>query len=199
MAPSLGKGWGMGIPLAARNSEPVTWPTAERSPHKSPSPVDGGAVGGLRWAHWCTRCHSLFGRPAQRRRPGEQSSGGSADGVTPSAATGAAFEPVRSLRGFAVFGLPSGPASGMAGDRGDDLTGGTGPERSDGSGPHVSSSSGFVAAQRQGNRARDPRAREWAASQCRQLRRPGQRLFDARTQCALKRRTKRGAKPPGSR
>ena len=38
-----GGGWGH---LAARNSEPVTWPTAERSPHKSPSPVDGGAVGG---------------------------------------------------------------------------------------------------------------------------------------------------------
>src|SRR5690606_20845580 len=38
-----GGGWGN---LAARSSEPVTWPTAERSPHKSPSPVDGGAVGG---------------------------------------------------------------------------------------------------------------------------------------------------------
>lgn len=61
---------------------------------------------------------SLFGRPAKRRRPHHLSSGGSADGVTPSAATGAAFEPLRSLQGFAVSGIPSGPASGMASARG---------------------------------------------------------------------------------
>ena len=148
-----GGGWGN---LAARNSEPVTWPTAERSPHKSPSPVDGGAVGGLRWAQWRTCCPNLFGRPAKRRRPGDLSSGDPADGVTPSAATGAAFEPMRSLQGFAVSGISSGPASGTAGDRGDDLAGGTGSQRSGGSGPNVSSSSGLVPAQREGNQTAIP-------------------------------------------
>ena len=98
----------------------------------------------------------LFGRPAKRRRPSELSSGGSADGVTPSAATGAAFEPLRSPQGFAVSGSPSGPASGMAGDRGDDLAGRTGPERSGGSGTNISSSSGLVPAQREGNQTAIP-------------------------------------------
>ena len=76
--------------------------------------------------------------------------------MTPSEATGAAFEPMRSLQGFAVSGIPSGPASGMAGDRGDDLAGGTGPERRGGSGPTASSSSGLVPAQREGNQAAIP-------------------------------------------
>ena len=84
------------------------------------------------------------------------SSGDSADGVTPSAATGATFEPLRSLQWFTVSGIPSGPASGMAGDRGDDLAGGTGPQRSGGSGPNVSSSSGLVHAQREGNQTAIP-------------------------------------------
>ena len=163
--PRAGGGWARPLPsgrgggrepLAARISEPVTWPTAERSPHKSPSPVDGGAVGGVRWAPWRTRCPNLFGRPAQRRRPDDGSSGGSANGVTPSAATGAAFEPLRSLQGFPVSGIPNGPASGIASDRGDDLAGGTGPQRSGGSGPNVSSSSGFVPAQREGNHTAVP-------------------------------------------
>lgn len=159
-----GGGWGH---LAARNSEPVTWPTAERSPHKSPSPVDGGAVGGVRWAQWRTRCPSLFGRPAKRRRPHYLSSGVSADGVTPSAATGAAFEPLRSLQGFAVSGIPSGPASGLAGDRGDDLAGGTGPQRSAAQRREWTERQ-FV--QRARSRAagrkpdRDPRARDRAAA-----------------------------------
>jgi len=105
---------------------------------------------------WRTRCHSLFGRPAKRRRPSYLSSGGSANGVTPSAATGAAFEPMRSLQGFTDPKAPSGPASGMAGDRGDDLAGGTGPERSGGSGSNVSSSSRLVHAQREGSQTPIP-------------------------------------------
>ena len=70
------EGVGDGETKRSRSGEPVTWPTAERSPHKSPSPMDGGAVGGVRWVRWRTRCPNLFGRPAQRRRPGELSSGG---------------------------------------------------------------------------------------------------------------------------
>ena len=139
---------------------------------------------------------SVFGRPAQRRSPGELSSGGSADGVTPSAATGAAFEPLRSLQGFTDPKASSGPASGMAGDRGDDLTGGTGPQRSGGIGPNASSSSGLAPAQREGNqtaipghgtgplRSVLPAVPAWSAA-----------LRSTRVERALLRRTKGGEAP----
>lgn len=64
---------------------------------------------------------------------------------------------MRSLQGFTDPKASSGPASGLAGDRGHDLAGGTGPQRSDGSGPNVSSSSGLVPAQREGNQTAIPR------------------------------------------
>ncbi len=63
---------------------------------------------------------------------------------------------MRSLQGFTDPKAYSGPASGMASDRGDDLAGGTGPERSGGSEPNVSSSSGLVPAQREGNQTAIP-------------------------------------------
>ena len=66
-------------------------------------------------------------------------SGGSAADVPPSAATGAAVEPVRALRCTSAF---SGPASGVAGDRGDDLAGVQRAKRSAVIGTTVSSSSG---------------------------------------------------------
>ena len=57
----------------------------------------------------------------------------------------------------------SGPASGMAGDRGDDLAGVQQTKRSGVNGAPVSSSSGPRSRTREGNKARDPRARERAA------------------------------------
>jgi hypothetical protein len=57
----------------------------------------------------------------------------------------------------------SGPASGMAGDRGDDLAGVQRTERSGVNGTTVSSSSGPRSRTCEGNSARDPRARERAA------------------------------------
>ena len=63
-------------------------------------------------------------RVAQRSKASEATrnitnTGGSASDVTPSAATGAAVEPVRALQAV-VF---SDPASGVAGGRGGDLAG----------------------------------------------------------------------------
>jgi hypothetical protein len=134
----------MGNPRS-RSSEPVTWPTAERSPHKSPSPGTGAPWGDCGGLHGACAARASSGDQTTRRRRDALSSGGSAGGVTPSAATGAAFEPLRSLQDFGVSDIrsSSGPATGMAGDRGDDLAGGTGPQRSGGSGPSVSSSSGL--------------------------------------------------------
>jgi hypothetical protein len=59
------------------------------------------------------------------------SSGGPAADVTPSAANGAAVEPLRALRCITDFSGPGAP--GLAGDRGDDLTGAapSGATRSD--------------------------------------------------------------------
>ena len=57
----------------------------------------------------------------------------------------------------------SGPASGMAGDRGDELAGVQRTKRSGVSGTPVSSSSGPPLRTREGNKARDPRSRERAA------------------------------------
>ena len=51
----------------------------------------------------------------------------------------------------------------MAGDRGDDLAGVQRTKRSGVNGTPVSSSSGPRSRTREGNKARDPRAREWAA------------------------------------
>ena len=109
----------------------------------SPSQVDGGAVGGARWDDWRTGCHLTTAGAASRPmcqlawRSGCSetdrtitSSGGSASDVPPSAATGAAVEPLRASVGIPAF---SGPATGMAGDRGGDLAGAapSGAQRSD--------------------------------------------------------------------
>ena len=63
----------------------------------------------------------------------------------------------------------SGPASGMAGVRGDDLAGVQRTERSGVNGTPASSSSGPRSRTREGNKARDPRSRE--RSRCRHPRR----------------------------
>jgi hypothetical protein len=89
------------------------------------------------------------------------SSGGPAADVTPS-------EPkVSDWRGGRAAASTSknfsGPASGMAGDRGDDLAGVQRTKRSGVNGTPGSSSSGPRSCTREGNKARDPRARERAA------------------------------------
>ena len=61
------------------------------------------------------------------------------------------------------FILLSGPASGVAGDRGDDLAGVQRTKRSGVDGTPVSSSGGPRSRTREGSKARDPRARERAA------------------------------------
>ena len=61
------------------------------------------------------------------------------------------------------FNAFSGPASGMAGDRGDDLAGVQRTKRSGVNGTPVSSSSEPCSRTREENQARDPRARERAA------------------------------------
>jgi hypothetical protein len=124
--PRAGGGWARPLPWGrgggwgnkrSRSSEPVTWPTAERSPHKSPSPGTGAPWGDCGGLHGARAARASSGAQATRRRPHEMSSGGSAGGVTPSAATGAAFEPLRSLQGF---GTPGGrdfqrPGHGLGG------------------------------------------------------------------------------------
>ena len=42
---------------SSRSSEPVSRPTARRSPHKSPSPLTGAQLGGARWDDWRMGCH----------------------------------------------------------------------------------------------------------------------------------------------
>ena len=126
----------------------------------------------MRWADWRTRCPCSVGAASRpmcqlawrsgcseaARNP--TTTGASAADVPQSAATGAAVEPVRALQAFTAF---SGPAAGLAGDRGDDLAGVQRTTRSGVNGTPASSSSGLVHAQREGTQARDPRARERAA------------------------------------
>lgn len=63
----------------------------------------------------------------------------------------------------------SGRASGVAGDRGDDLAGVKRSKRSDVSEAAVSSSSGLFHAQREGRKVRDPRSRDRTAADDRRL------------------------------
>jgi len=56
----------MGGVSRSRCSAPVSRPTASRSPHKSPSTTDGGAVGGARWDDRRAGC-LLFGAGASQR------------------------------------------------------------------------------------------------------------------------------------
>lgn len=94
-------------------------------------------------ARWDDLAHALPPRRAAQHSEaarGIPSSGGPAADVPQSAATGAAVEPLRALHapGF------SGPASGVAGDRGDDLTGVQRTQRSEENETPASSSSGLV-------------------------------------------------------
>ena len=131
-------------------------PPLEDPPTRPPRVSTGAQLGGARWDDWRTRYHRVR---AKQRRGRCDSLPGAADAAkvtadprasatlrptTPSAATGAAAEPVRANRGF------SGPASGVAGDRGDDLGGVQRTERSGVNGTPVSSSSGRRSRTREG-------------------------------------------------
>ena len=101
------EGVGDGETLQHETVSPSPGPPLKDPPTSPPHPWmgapwgdDGGPIG-------ARAAPSLFGRPAKRRRPDDVSSGDSADGVTPSAATGAAFEPLRSLQGFRTPGIPA--------------------------------------------------------------------------------------------
>lgn len=101
-----GEGWGS----SSRSSEPVSRPTALMIPPQVPLANRRGFVGGARWDDWHTGCHLL--RAPQRRDRCASLSGAvvaakttespraaaavAAD-VTPSAANGAAVEPMRAL------------------------------------------------------------------------------------------------------
>lgn len=79
-------------------------------------------MGGARWDPWRKGCHP--GRRRSKAQPPATtpSSGAPAADVTPSAATGAAVEPLRALWRMEKE-PPGGPAPGVAGDRGGDLAG----------------------------------------------------------------------------
>ena len=87
----------MGGLFSSRSSEPVSRPTACLIPPQVPLTKGRGRSWGDAVGRWRTGCH-LPGGAAQRSRPHDTSSGGSAADVTPSAATGAAVEPLRSLQ-----------------------------------------------------------------------------------------------------
>jgi hypothetical protein len=111
------------------------------------------------------RCDRSPGATAAASGPPTSSrTGADAAGVPPSAATGATVEPVRANSGVQAF---SGPASGVAGGRGDDLAGVQRTERSGVRGTPVSSPSGLVVhAQREGSKS--PRSPGTGTGRCRQ-------------------------------
>lgn len=146
-------------------------------------------MGGARWDDWRTRCPLPAGGAASRSmcqlawRSGCSaadrtitSSGGSAADVPPSAATGAAVEPLIAgfaaaqplpalrctwhsaarLRAWRVTGVAIWPA----------------PHRAQRPASRSVRQAGLVHAQREGNRARDPRAQERAAAWLSRLRQP---------------------------
>lgn len=107
-----------------RSSELVSRPTALKIPPQVPLAHRRGLAGGSavgRLAHTlpprrgskpCGRCDSLTGATAAAAEPSpDQRPGGTATGVTPSAATGAPVEPGRTLQCLQAF---SGPASDSA-------------------------------------------------------------------------------------
>lgn len=112
----------MGL-ISSRSSEPASRPTAFEIPPQVPLAEGSGACGGCGGSHRrpgcpCVRSPQRRGRCArlvlaqrlQRRRSHDSRSGGSAAGVTPSAANGASDEPGRAdlgLRpGFGRGGWP---------------------------------------------------------------------------------------------
>jgi hypothetical protein len=180
MAPSLtGRGWGWVVSSAAEAVSRFPGPPLEDPPTSPPHELTGapwgerGGTTGARAAPPHGRRSVAADVPArlaqrlQRSRPNDTSSGGSAADVPPSAANGAAVEPLRAprcirssaarLRAWRVTGVAIWPA----------------PHRAQRPASRSVRQAGLVHAQREGIRARGPRARERAAACLRRLRRPG--------------------------
>ena len=121
----------------------------------------GGRVGGARWDDWLTGCHPWLAAEHRDAASTATSSGGSATDVPPSAANGAAVEPMRALMGTPDFSGPGAP--GLARDRGGDLPGAA-PSEAQRPASRSVRQARPVHAQREGSRARDPRAMARAAA-----------------------------------
>ena len=171
-----GKGLGMGGVPSSRSSEPVSRPTARRSPHKFPSSIDGGAVGGARWVARRMRCLQCVQVGAATQRAAKPTApftrcGDPATDVTPSEPKVSDWRGGRAAAGHlcdSAVGLQAARHRGVAGGRGDDLARAqrTGAERNEVKCSAVreqraSSSSGPVGRVPATDiRARDPRPRE---------------------------------------
>ena len=148
-------------------------PPLEDPPTSPPHLLTGAQLGGARWDDWRTRC-PVFGQRSVAADVPACWRGGCSGGARQA-------HEVRRLCGRRDTkrsdwrGGRAGPitsthsmhsaarASGMAGDRSDDLAGVQRTKRSGVNGTSVSSSSGPRSRTREGNKARDPRARERAA------------------------------------
>lgn len=183
MAPSLtGRGWGWVGFLAAEAVSQFPGPPLE-DPPTSPPRNSTGARGGSavgRLAHGLPLPHgrrsvaadvpARLAQRLQRSRPNDTSSGGSAAEVPPSAATGAAVEPLRAIRcnWYSAARLRAWRVTGVAF--------GTREHRAERSaatcecGPIAKRAS--VLRSRTDEEARDPRARERAATCFSRLHRP---------------------------
>jgi hypothetical protein len=161
-----------GVSSAAEAVRRFPGPPPEDPPTSPPRPQDGGLLGGARWVDRRMRCQLMEVGAASHRtcQPGWRGrcsvgdqivtrSGASAAGVPPSAATGAVVEPLRALpasclqtsaarqRAWRVSGV----AIWLAGSKAQRPAG------------RSVRQAGLVHAQREGNQARGPRARDRAA------------------------------------
>ena len=149
-APSLtGRGGGWVGFFAAEAVSQFPGPPLEDPPTSPPRDSTGAQLGGARWDDWRTGCHRV--RAAQRRgRRASLPGAAVAAKATANPRAPATLRPTchqakrlarRSSRCEHINAF-SGPASGVAGDRGDDLAGVQRTKRSGVSGTLVSSSSG---------------------------------------------------------
>ena len=169
----------MGGVLRSRSSEPVSRPTARRSPHKSPSHLTGAQLGGARWDAWRTRCPGVG---ATQRRGRCASSPGAAVAAQPTerSRAEAALRPTchqaqRLARRSSRCEHLSAPLPSAARLRVWRVTGVAiwpAPHRAKRPASQSVRQAGLVHAQREGIRTRDPWARERAAACLSRLRRP---------------------------
>ena len=168
--PSLtGRGWGWVGLHSSRSSEPVSRPTALKIPPQVPLAhrrglAGGSAVGRLAHALPPRRAAQRARQPTgaafheQRRPCGRRDT---------KLTQGSDWRGGRAAASTSMHSVFSGPASGVAGDRGDDLAGAKRSKRSAVSAAPVSSSSGLVVhAQREGSKS--PRSPGTGTGRCRQ-------------------------------
>ena len=150
-----GKGLGMGGLHSSRSSEPVSRPTALKIPPQVPLARSTGACWGERGGTTGARAATPAGGAAKRSRPPchEQRRPCGRRATKRSDWRGG-----RAAASTSMDSVSSGPASGVAGGRGDDLAGAKPTQRSVvGAAPVSSSSALVVHAQREGSKsARSP-------------------------------------------